>query len=59
MSHRILIVEDDLAMAQLLIEGLTRRGYQPQAAHSGEAALAAMQQELRRSCPPWRSPGCR
>jgi DNA-binding NtrC family response regulator len=44
MSHRILIVEDDLAMAQLLVEGLTRRGYQPHAAHGGEAALALMQQ---------------
>ncbi|MDP1822810.1 MAG: sigma-54 dependent transcriptional regulator [Archangium sp.] len=44
MSHQILIVEDDLAMAQLLVEGLTRRGYQPRAANGGEAALALMQQ---------------
>ncbi|HEY1087360.1 MAG TPA: sigma-54 dependent transcriptional regulator, partial [Archangium sp.] len=45
MSHPILIVEDDLAMAQLLVEGLTRRGYKPKAVHSGEAALAAVQQD--------------
>ncbi|MDP2272901.1 MAG: sigma-54 dependent transcriptional regulator [Archangium sp.] len=44
MNHPLLIVEDDLAMAQLLVEGLTRRGYQPFAVHSGEAALALLQQ---------------
>ena len=44
MSNQLLIVEDDQAMAQLLVEGLTRRGYQPKAVHSGEAALAALQQ---------------
>ena len=44
MSHQILIVEDDLAMSQLLVEGLSRRGYQPRAAQSGEAALTLMQQ---------------
>jgi two-component system, NtrC family, response regulator AtoC len=44
MNHSVLIVEDDLAMAQLLVEGLTRRGYQPHAVHTGEAALAMLQQ---------------
>ena len=44
MSHQILIVEDDLAMAQLLVEGLTRRGYRPRAVQTGEAALTALQQ---------------
>ena len=44
MNHPLLIVEDDLAMSQLLVEGLTRRGYQPFAVHSGEAALALLQQ---------------
>lgn len=44
MNHPLLIVEDDQAMAQLLVEGLTRRGYQPKAVHSGEAALAALQE---------------
>ncbi len=43
MNNQLLIVEDDQAMAQLLVEGLTRRGYQPKAVHSGEAALAALQ----------------
>ena len=45
MSHQILIVEDDLAMAQLLVEGLTRRGFKPTAVHTGEAALALLQQQ--------------
>ncbi len=44
MNQPLLIVEDDLAMSQLLVEGLTRRGYQPFAVHSGEAALALLQQ---------------
>ena len=44
MNHPLLIVEDDHAMSQLLVEGLTRRGYQPFAVHSGEAALALLQQ---------------
>ena len=45
MSHQILIVEDDLAMAQLLVEGLTRRGFKPTAVHTGEAALTVLQQQ--------------
>jgi DNA-binding NtrC family response regulator len=44
MNPQILIVEDDNAMAQLLVEGLTRRGYQAKAAHNAEAALAALAQ---------------
>ncbi len=44
MNHPLLIVEDDLAMSQLLVEGLTRRGYQPYAVNNGEAALALLQQ---------------
>ncbi|PZR12696.1 MAG: sigma-54-dependent Fis family transcriptional regulator [Archangium gephyra] len=42
MSHQILIVEDDVAMAQLLVEGLQRRGYVARAVHSAEPALAAL-----------------
>lgn len=45
MSHRILIVEDDVAMAQLLVEGLRRRGFTPTAVHGGEAALSALARE--------------
>ena len=44
MSHQVLIVEDDLAMSQLLVEGLTRRGYRPRAVQTGEAALSLLQQ---------------
>ena len=44
MSHPILIVEDDLAMSQLLVEGLARRGYAPQAANSGDQALSLLKQ---------------
>ncbi len=44
MSHQILIVEDDVAMAQLLVESLQRRGYGARAVHAGEAALEALQQ---------------
>ena len=44
MTHHILIVEDDTAMAQLLVEGLSRRGYQAKTAPHGEAALALLQQ---------------
>jgi DNA-binding NtrC family response regulator len=42
MKHRVLIVEDDLAMAQLLVEGLSRRGFEAAAENSGDAALAAL-----------------
>ncbi|MGV3622775.1 MAG: sigma-54-dependent transcriptional regulator [Archangium sp.] len=42
MSHQILIVEDDVAMAQLLVEGLNRRGYVAKAVHAAEPALAAL-----------------
>ncbi len=42
MSGRILVVEDDVAMAQLLEEGLTRRGFDTQAVHTGDAALQAL-----------------
>lgn len=44
MSHQILIVEDDVAMAQLLVEGLTRRGYKARAVHAGEPALQALEE---------------
>lgn len=43
-THAVLIVEDDTAMAQLLVEGLSRRGFAPKAAHDGEAALALLAQ---------------
>src|SRR5512141_209645 len=43
MTGRILVVEDDVAMAQLLDEGLTRRGFTVKATHSGDEALAALQ----------------
>ncbi len=42
MSHQILIVEDDVAMAQLLVEGLARRGYSARAVHDGAQALATL-----------------
>lgn len=42
MSHQILIVEDDVAMAQLLVEGLQRRGYLARAVHAAEPALTAL-----------------
>ncbi|MFZ5445933.1 MAG: sigma-54-dependent transcriptional regulator [Myxococcota bacterium] len=44
MTH-ILIVEDDKAMAQILVEGLARRGYQARAAHDGAAALTALKEQ--------------
>ena len=43
MMGRILVVEDDAAMAQLLDEGLTRRGFTVTAVHTGDAALLAFQ----------------
>ncbi len=43
MSGKILIVEDDVAMAQLLEEGLTRRGFKATAVHDGQAALTTLQ----------------
>ncbi len=42
--NQILIVEDDTAMAQLLVDGMTRRGYQPKSAANGDAALALLKQ---------------
>ena len=43
MMGRILVVEDDAAMAQLLDEGLSRRGFTVKAVHTGDAALQAFQ----------------
>ncbi len=43
MSHSILIVEDDVPMAQLLDEGLTRRGFTVHAVHSAADALTTLQ----------------
>jgi DNA-binding NtrC family response regulator len=42
MKPQVLIVEDDLAMAQMLVEGLGRRGYESKAVKDGESALAAL-----------------
>jgi DNA-binding NtrC family response regulator len=42
MSGKILVVEDDVAMAQLLEEGLGRRGFTVKAFHSAADALASM-----------------
>lgn len=42
MKPSVLIVEDDAAMAQVLVEGLARRGYDGRAVNTGEAALAAI-----------------
>lgn len=42
MKPAVLIVEDDAAMAQVLVEGLGRRGFDGRAVHNGEAALAAI-----------------
>jgi two-component system, NtrC family, response regulator AtoC len=44
MNHPILIVEDDNAMAQLLVESLGRRGYQAKSAANAETALTLLQQ---------------
>jgi DNA-binding NtrC family response regulator len=44
MSNRVLIVEDDHAMSQLLVEGLTRRGFTAVAEPNGEGALAQLRQ---------------
>jgi CheY-like chemotaxis protein len=44
MNHQILIVEDDNAMAQLLVESLGRRGYQAKSAGNAETALTLLQQ---------------
>jgi len=43
MIGKVLVVEDDAAMAQLLDEGLTRRGFTVKAVHTGDAALLAIQ----------------
>ncbi len=43
MMGRVLVVEDDAAMAQLLDEGLSRRGFSVVAVKSGDAALSAFQ----------------
>lgn len=44
MKPSVLIVEDDAAMAQVLVEGLSRRGYEGRTVNTGEAALAAIHQ---------------
>ena len=44
MTGRILVVEDDVAMAQLLEEGLSRRGFSVKAVHSGDDALLELKQ---------------
>lgn len=39
MKHRIMIVEDDLAISDMVHESLTKEGYEVMAAYDGEAAL--------------------
>ena len=42
--NQVLIVEDDVAMAQLLVEGLQRKGFSAKAVHGGESALVALKE---------------
>ncbi len=42
--NQVLIVDDDVAMAQLLVEGLQRRGFTAKAVHGGDAALVAVKE---------------
>ena len=42
MKPRILVVDDDTAMVKTLCDILRLRGWDPEAAHSGEEALAVM-----------------
>lgn len=44
MKPSVLIVEDDVAMAQMLVEGLGRRGFESKAVKDGENALAALKE---------------
>ena len=43
--NQVLIVEDDVAMAQLLVEGLQRKGFSAKAVHGGEPALVALKEQ--------------
>ncbi len=44
--HRILVVDDDEAMVELLTERLTRQGFEALSAETGESGLAVARKEL-------------
>lgn len=46
LTAKILVIEDDEVLRQLLIEVLTDQGYEVQAAETGEEGLAAMEQDV-------------
>ncbi len=44
-QKKVLVVEDEKPMAKALVLKLTKAGYDTQAAHDGEAALAKLREE--------------
>jgi DNA-binding response OmpR family regulator len=43
-KRRVLVVEDDVAIAEMIVQALSKRGYEVEMVHDGESALARAEQ---------------